>query len=135
MKLCNENMSEFYFTDMGSTMLNWYPIISDTVDDKYEYINGLVFINLNPDDKNYKKICLLNSDDHGRVGCYILYDEKYTLEYILTLLKKICDYGKTNYSSDDEYDSDGSYESLNSGHYSSPLVILMDHIGLSVIYG
>lgn len=116
-------MYPFYYTDFNS-MLNWIPIISDD--------GGYIFINLNPDDKNYNKICLQSFDDHGRCGYFILYDKEYTLNYILTMLKEICDRGSFTYMN---YEGKEIEKELNSEHHSSPIQILMRKIGLSVYYG
>ena len=105
----------FYYTEFGS-MLYWFPVISDT--------EGChVFINLNPDDTNYGKICLQSSDDHGRRGYFIIRDEKYTLQKVLERLKEICDKGTFEYK-DLEKVEDGVYgeEIVTSCGYGSRLI-------------
>ena len=120
----------FYYTDFGS-MLNWIPIITDNLGKNCtDY--GNIFINLNPDDKNYKKICLQSCDDHARCGYFILYDEEHTLDNILKMLKEICDENKViriNCLGEEEE------EELNCSHHSSPIQVLMRKLGVPVYYG
>lgn len=120
----------FYYTDFGS-MLNWIPIITDDLGKNCtDY--GNIFINLNPDDKNYKKICLQSCDDHARCGYFILYDEEHTLDNILKMLKEICDENKViriNCLGKEEE------EELNCSHHSSPIQVLMRKLGVPVYYG
>lgn len=147
----------FYYTGFGS-MLYWFPVISDTEDCR-------VFINLNPDDINYGKICLQSSDDHGHFGYFIIRDEKYNLQKVLERLKEICDKGTFEYK-DLEKVEDGIYgekivteqgngmttskretikepkyewviktAELCSKHHSSPIHILMQELNMPVYYG
>lgn len=84
--------SNYYFGHTGfESMLYWFPIISDTECCR-------VFINLNPNDTNYGKICLQSRDSHDRFGYFIVRDEKYDLQKILERLKEICDKGTYEYS-------------------------------------
>lgn len=151
--------SNYYFGHTGfGSMLYWFPIISDT--------EGChVFMNLNPDDKNYSKICLQSCDDHGRFGYFIIRDEKYDLQRVLQRLKEICDKGTFEYEDlqkveDEEYgeeivtkDDNGwttteretikqpKYEwitkttELCSQYHSSPIHILMQELNMPVYYG
>jgi len=48
------------------SMLYWFPILYE------KELGCFVLINLNKDDKNYRKICLVSCDDHGRLGYYIV---------------------------------------------------------------
>lgn len=81
----------FNYTDFNS-LLYWVPIITDG---KWSYI----LINLNPDDKNYGKLCLQSCDDNGRSGYFIIYDETVTLDVLLKKLKEITDKETFDYSS------------------------------------
>jgi hypothetical protein len=104
MKLLSlENRENFLFnyTDFNS-LSYWIPIISDK--------EGChIFMNLNPDDKNYGKLCLQSCDDHGRFGYFIIYDESITLDVLLNKLKEITDKGTFEYE-DYEKVEDGVYE-------------------------
>lgn len=98
-----ENRENFLFnyTDFNS-LSYWIPIISDK--------EGChIFMNLNPDDKNYGKLCLQSCDDHGRFGYFIIYDESITLDVLLNKLKEITDKGTFEYE-DYEKVEDGVYE-------------------------
>lgn len=110
----------FYYTDIGS-MLYWIPIIQDTKDCR-------ILINLNPDDKNYQKVCLQSCDDGDRIGYFILYDKKYDLDYILKMIKEITDKGTYK-------DDEGNLKELCSEEYSSPIQILMMNLNIPVYYG
>lgn len=80
--------SNYYFNYTGfGSMLYWFPIIS--------VVKGWcrVFMNLNPDDINYRKICLQSCDCRGIFGYFIITDEKYHLQLVLQKLKEICDKG------------------------------------------
>lgn len=151
--------SNYYFGHTGfGSMLYWFPIISDT--------EGChVFMNLNPDDINYGKICLQSCDDHERFGYFIIRDEKYDLQKVLERLKEICDKGTFEYEDYEEVEEgvygeeivtkhdDGwtttkretikepKYEwvtitaELCSKHHSSPIHILMKELNMPVYYG
>jgi hypothetical protein len=108
----------FSYTDFGS-LLYWIPIISDT-----EQCH--VLMNLNPDDKNYGKLCLQSCDDHGRFGYYIFYDENMTLDMLLQKLKNITDRGVV-----DDIDN----IELCSEHHSSPIQVMMQELKIPVYYG
>lgn len=79
----------FTYTDFNS-LCYWIPIISDEHDCH-------VFMNLNPDDNHYGKVCLQSCDDHGRYGYFIIQDESITLDVLLTRLKEITDKGVYEY--------------------------------------
>jgi hypothetical protein len=151
--------SNYYFAHTGfGSMLYWFPIISDT--------EGChVFINLNPNDINYGKICLQSCDDHRRLGYFIIKDDKYNLQKALERLKEICDKGtfereyfekvedgvygelfvtKCNDSftkSERETLKEPKYEwvtetyELCSEYHSSPIHILMQELKMPVYYG
>jgi hypothetical protein len=136
--LSKENRENFLFnyTDFNS-LSYWIPIISDN-DDCH------IFMNLNPDDKNYGKLCLQSSDDHGRVGYFIIYDESITLDILLCKLKEITDKG--TFDEDDTSlvkNADGKYVyekitttvELCSQYYSGPIHIIMREFGMQVYYG
>lgn len=85
------DMLLFSITDFHS-MLYWVPLIETT--NKYGFSeNSHILINLNPDDSNYKKLCLRTSYD-CKSGYYIIHDTTVTLENLLERLKKITDRGK-----------------------------------------
>lgn len=66
-------------TNFGS-MLNWIPLF---------YTNNfksMVLINSNPNDTNYKKLCLSTLDNHDRLGYFIIDD---SLDELLSELEKI----------------------------------------------
>ena len=160
MRLIDVNdKSNYYFGHTGfGSMLYWFPIISDTEGCR-------VFMNLNPDDINYGKICLQSCDDHGRFGYFIIKDEKYDLQKVLERLKEICDKGTCEYEDYVEVeegvygeeivtkDSSGwitttretlknpRYEwvtktaELCSMHHSSPIHVLMKEFNMHVYYG
>ena len=74
----------FDYSNINS-LLYWIPIIKDNN-------NNLVLINLNPEDENYKKICLVNIDITDRTGYYIankIFDEDYKTEDIQIIIEKI----------------------------------------------
>lgn len=131
----NINLTSFGYTDFNS-MFYWFPIITDK-----EYCG--VFMNLNVHDKNYRKICLRSCDDHGRLGYFIIYDEKYNLENVLERLKAICDKGE--YEDDDiEWETVNGkrtckmvrkMKKLCTGYYSSPIHVLMQELNMQVYYG
>ena len=81
----------FNYCNMNS-MLYWIPVISSAHEPKC-----YVLINLNPDDVNYKKICLSSADNHCRQGYFIVRDDNYTLDKIVDELKDITDRGKYDY--------------------------------------
>ncbi len=126
-----KNMN-FNFTGFES-MLYWFPIISDTQNCNH------VFMNLNKEDKNYKKIALQSCDDHGRLGYYIIQNDNYGLDQVLKRLKEICDKGTYEYTSFEKID--GMYKNVIktaavcSDEYSSPIQILMIELGMSVFFG
>jgi hypothetical protein len=70
---------------------------------------------LNPDDKNYGKVCLLYYDNYCRSGYFILQNEK--LLSVLKKLKHICN--KIN-------------ESKNNNTH--PIQILMNKLGISCYF-
>lgn len=121
--------SNYYFSYTGfGSMLYWFPIIVDAEDCR-------VLMNLNPEDKNYGKICLQSCDDYGRFG-YFIADETYELHRILQRLKEICDKGTFEY----EEGIGGEHtvtitHKLCSKHHSSPIQILMTELKMSVYYG
>lgn len=75
----------FNYTDFNS-LYYWIPIIE--CDDGCR-----IFMNLNPDDKNYRKLCLQSCDKNDSVGYFIIYDESITLDVLLQKLKEITDKG------------------------------------------
>jgi hypothetical protein len=91
----------FNYTDFNS-LCYWIPIITDREESH-------VFMNLNPDDKNYGKLCLQCCDDHGRYGYFIIYDESITLDVLLSKLKDITDKGVYEYEVREKVE-DGIYE-------------------------
>jgi hypothetical protein len=147
----------FNSTDFGS-MLYWIPIIGDTE-------TCHVLMNLNPNDKNYGKICLQSCDDHGRFGYFIVRDENYDLNKILMRLKEITDKGTFEYQdyvqvepgvygdyvvTDEGNGWDHStretikapkYEwitktaELGSKYHSGPIHLLMEELNMPVYYG
>ena len=126
--------SNYYFGHTGfGSMLYWFPIITDKS-------SCSVFINLNPDDINYKKICLQSCDDHGRNGYFIIKDETYDLQRILYRLKEICDKGTCELENFQK-DENGEYKyvtitsELYSYHHTSPIHILMKELNIPVYYG
>lgn len=159
MKLIDINdKCNYYFghTNFGS-MLYWFPIIRD--------IEGCsVFINLNPNDINYRKICLQGLDNHGRSGYFIIRDDKYDLQKVLQRLKEICDNNIYNYEELEQIE-EGIYENktivnddgststkiitikepkyewitkiveLCKKPYSSPIHILMRELNMPLYYG
>lgn len=105
-----------------NSLLYWVPLLEDTN-------SNLVLINLNPEDENYKKICLVSKDDNGRYGYYILNklegldsfeNINTTIETILVELNNIIQENKNN---------------LLKGHYSFPIHYLMDKYDMQVYYG
>jgi hypothetical protein len=80
----------FNCTDFNS-MLYWIPIVKDN--------SGChILINLNPDDKNYGKLCLHSVDNYYNHGYFIIYNETITLEILLKKLKDIADKGTYEYT-------------------------------------
>jgi len=147
----------FDSTDFGS-MLYWIPIIGDK-----EFCH--VLMNLNPNDKNYGKICLQSCDDHGRFGYFVVRDETYDLNKILTRLKEITDKGTFEYQDyvqvepgvygdyvvteegngwrnstretikAPKYEWVTKIEELGSRHHSGPIHLLMEELNMPVYYG
>jgi len=94
----------FNYTDFNS-LCYWLPIIEDND-------GSAILMNLNPDDKNYRKICLQSRDDHGRSGYFIIYNESITLDVLLQKLKDITDKGYYEYE-DCKMVEDGVYENYD----------------------
>jgi hypothetical protein len=136
--LSKENRDNFLFnyTDFNS-LSYWIPLISDN-DECH------IFMNLNPDDKNYGKLCLQSCDDHGRLGYFIIYDESITLDTLLCKLKEITDKGTfdedelslvKNAAGESVYETITKTVELCSTHYSGPIHIIMRELGIPVYYG
>lgn len=101
LNLENKENILFNYTDFNS-LSYWIPIIADK--------EGChIFMNLNPDDKNYGKLCLQSCDDHGRCGYFIIYNESITLDVLLSKLKEITDRGTFEYKTNEKVE-DGVYE-------------------------
>jgi hypothetical protein len=100
----------FYHSDFKS-MLYWVPVL------ECNYYR--ILINLNPEDKNYNKICLQGCDDHCRCGYFILKDGS-TLNIILQKLQNIIDTPEL--------------DEKNSEHF-NPIEILMEQLNMSTYYG
>ena len=136
------------------SMLYWFPILYE------KELGCFVLINLNKDDKNYRKICLVSCDDHGRLGYYIVNkiledinevqakqtdtnnedNEDYELNWVLQKLKVITDRGTVDFT-DFKKNEKGEYVEvivpvpLCSTAHSSPVHALMDSLGMPVYYG
>ena len=127
----DKNNINFNHTDFNS-MLDWFPIVSDT-----GYCS--ILMNLNIHDKNYKKLCLQSCDNHGRMGYYIIQNEKYDLNEVLKRLKEICDAGVYEYIDfekiEGEYKEVVKTKKLCSYYDSSPIQILMTELKMQVYYG
>lgn len=95
-------------TDFES-MMYWFPVLTDTESCR-------VLVNLNVDSKNYNKVCLQSSDDHGRCGYYVVNLE---LEDIIQRLKDITD----------------TVPDLCTTHHSSPIHRLMEELKIQIYYG
>lgn len=76
MKLIGKNDKAnflFSYTDFNS-MYYWVPIILDNEMSR-------ILMNLNPEDKNYGKLCLQSCNKYdGCCDCFIIYDETITLD-------------------------------------------------------
>jgi hypothetical protein len=118
----------FDYSNLNS-LLYWIPIIKDTN-------NNMILINLNPEDINYKKICLVSCDNHGRSGYYLLnklddFDNfeniNMTIEAILLELNNLIEQNK--YNSDDDIDVNSN------NHYKFPIHYLMRKYNMQIYYG
>jgi len=140
MKFIDQSDKENYIfncTGMGS-MLYWFPIISsngtdwkgdikdykDDEDDKYNWKDNRLLINLNPDDKNYNKLCAYISGKDG--DFYYIINEN--INIILKMLKDICDKGLSNRRNSNS----STYKSLTFNvlncNCDSPLMVLIDNL-------
>lgn len=125
---CRDNYV-FNYTDFGSIM-NWVPIIADNW-------HCHILMNLNPEDKNYGKLCMQSCDDHGRFGYYIIYDESVTLDTLLDKLKTLTDKGSYDRSYVSCNGDDIAYETCEIGKHweSSPVQILMHQMNMITSFG
>ncbi len=133
MKLINQKDKQnhiFEYTGFGS-MLYWFPIITDLSDLS-------VLINLNPNDVNFRKLCLKGVDNHGREGYYIVNNKEYDLSKIINRLNEICEKGFVE--TEEWCSTTGAYVMKNvefcSGHYFiSPIQMLMEELNMQTYYG
>ncbi len=103
MRLLTKDTKECYpFFKTGlNSLLYWIPIISEIDKDVWE--PRLVFINLNPDDPNYKKIGLKTTDDEGNSCFYMIDKENYSLDDILQELERASNIKSHNKKYSDHY--------------------------------
>lgn len=120
----------FNYTDFNS-LCYWIPIITD----KINQFN--ILMNLNPDDKNYGKLCFQAVDDHGRSGYFIMYDESITLESVLQKLKEITDKGTCEYETYDVKSKQLVTKTavLGSKDFLGPFNVLFEHYEIPLYYG
>ncbi len=106
MRLLTKDTKECYpFFKTGlNSVLYWIPIISEIDKDVWE--PRLVFINLNPDDSNYRKIGLMTTDDEGNRCFYMIDKENYSLDDILQELERASNIKSHNIKYNDDYISD-----------------------------
>lgn len=137
MSLKEVNCTAVFKNTHFNSMLYWFPVVDDNE-------GCSVLVNLNPHDENYKKVCLLSCDNHGRLGYYIIYNKEYTLDTVLQKIKTICDRGTYEYEEmelDREENEKRYYKcvtktaEIGSQHHSSPIQLLMQDLGMEVYYG
>ena len=120
MKFIDQNDKKNYMfnsTGFGS-MLYWFPIISSNGDGDGEYwTDNRILVNLNPDDKNYNKLCAYISRKEG--DSYHIINEN--INTVLKVLKDICDKGLTN--DDEKLDFN-----IFNNNCNSPLYVLLDKL-------
>ncbi len=118
----------FYYTDMGS-LLFWIPILRDKNEEPTS-----ILMNLNPDDKNYKKICFHCIDNHGRSGFYIVKNDTINLDTLIEILDKL------SFKDDDEKNGDEEAEAEEESDYDEeycqyPINQLMGLMNMPTYYG